>query len=100
MTRPTPPNWKDVGLLVQAPSESHSHDELVELAEAFLRDPDHLWPLARDIIPELLEAAAVATERARLRLAILGAGMFQSCGGEGCTEERNDELAAVLALLD
>jgi hypothetical protein len=49
---------------------------------------------------DAIEGAAVAEERKRLRAAILGAGMFESCGGEGCTEERNDELGFILALID
>jgi len=45
-------------------------------------------------------AEAVAAERARLRALVLGAHMFEGCGGMGCTEERNDELAFVLAALE
>ena len=64
----------------------------------------HSWILVSGPRPEeyvaAIEAEAVAAERARIRAAVLSAGMFVGCGGYGCTEERNDELAAVLALLE
>lgn len=57
------------------------------------------WDAANDGLAAI-EAEAVAAERARITAAVLVAGMFEGCGGMGCTEERNDELAAVLAIVN
>jgi hypothetical protein len=43
---------------------------------------------------------AVAAYRADLRARILAAGLFVSCGDYGCTEGRNDDMAAVLSFLE
>ena len=48
---------------------------------------------------DAIEAEAIAANNAALRQKVLSLGMFEGCGGMGCTEERNDELAAVLDLL-
>jgi hypothetical protein len=60
--------------------------------------PDDPSPIPATILA--IEAEAVAAERARLRAAVLSLGMFDGCGGVGCVEERNEECAAVLALLE
>jgi len=55
----------------------------------------------RDWADRLLAAGVLLPDvLVKVRAEVLAAGMFVGCGGYGCTEERNEELAAVLAILD
>lgn len=65
----------------------------------FIRMFSTTGPQDIEIMVAKIEAEAVAAERARIRTGVLSAEMFEGCGGMGCTEERNDELATVLAIV-
>lgn len=57
------------------------------------------FPLATAEDMAKVEAEARRAGLGELRDEILTAGMFEGCGGMGCTEERNDELALILTAI-